>query len=103
MSAVIDLALDKGWGAHIKVVVADTPAADAAAAAFLRKVVTPYVPGENYHVASIDWDAMEKDANVGRCLDAYFHPTCEHGMSLHLCAGPQHYPYDEEERQVHGY
>lgn len=23
---------------------------------------------------------------------------CEHGLSVELCDGPQHYPYDEDER-----
>jgi hypothetical protein len=30
-------------------------------------------------------------------------PLCEHGLSAWLCAGPQHYPYDEEERAHYGY
>ena len=37
-----------------------------------------------------------------RCLcgftAVYEHTTCEHGLSADLCAGPQHYPYDEGER-----
>lgn len=32
-----------------------------------------------------------------RLLDALY-PLCEHGMSLSLCNGPQHYWYDEEEQ-----
>lgn len=30
-------------------------------------------------------------------LYALVYPKCEHGLSLDLCAGPQHYPYDEDE------
>lgn len=28
----------------------------------------------------------------------YLYPTCEHGLSLSNCNGPQHYYYDEEEQ-----
>jgi hypothetical protein len=35
-------------------------------------------------------------------LEAYLYPTCEHGLSLDLCYGPQHYPYDEDERAYWG-
>lgn len=28
---------------------------------------------------------------------------CEHGLSADLCEGPQHYPYDDEERQAYGF
>ena len=36
-------------------------------------------------------------------LNEFLYPTCEHGLSLALCAGPQHYPYDDEERQHYGF
>jgi hypothetical protein len=29
-----------------------------------------------------------------RELYDYFFPTCEHGLSAQLCAGPGHYPAD---------
>jgi len=28
--------------------------------------------------------------------------SCEHGMTYSLCEGPQHYAYDEEERDFYG-
>ena len=34
---------------------------------------------------------------------AKLYPVCEHGLSAHLCEGPQHYPYDDEERAHYGY
>ncbi|QZE10483.1 hypothetical protein SEA_SCOOBYDOOBYDOO_137 [Mycobacterium phage ScoobyDoobyDoo] len=37
-----------------------------------------------------------------RLLSAIY-PLCEHGMSADLCEGPQHYPYDDEERAYYGY
>jgi hypothetical protein len=30
------------------------------------------------------------------------YPTCEHGLSAWLCEGPQHYPYDNDERRAYG-
>jgi hypothetical protein len=98
---IVEVALDKGRGNRFKVVVAPTPAADAAAAEYLRRV-TEYTAGENYHVAHIDWDASQ-EATLGLCLDAVFYPKCEHGLRAQLCAGPQHYPYDAEERQAYGF
>lgn len=41
------------------------------------------------------------DQGYRRIIEKLY-PTCEHGMSAHLCSGPQHYPYDEEERQIYG-
>jgi hypothetical protein len=32
-------------------------------------------------------------------LDVLY-PTCEHGLSLQLCMGPEHYPTDEQERAM---
>lgn len=34
-----------------------------------------------------DWDAFPK-------VLALLNPTCEHGLSANLCAGPGHYPID---------
>lgn len=33
------------------------------------------------------------------CEDLYdrLYPKCEHGLLAELCAGPQHYPYDDDE------
>jgi hypothetical protein len=31
------------------------------------------------------------------------YPKCEHGLLAELCAGPQHYPYDEDELRGMGY
>jgi len=47
------------------------------------------------------WDVEELPAGMPE-LDAYLYPTCEHGLSLDLCYGPQHYPYDEDERAYWG-
>lgn len=46
--------------------------------------------------APIDFDLAPR-------LYDFLNPTCEHGLSAHLCAGPQHYPYDDEERQHYGF
>jgi hypothetical protein len=31
-------------------------------------------------------------------LEAFLYPSCEHGLSLSNCYGPQHYYFDEEEQ-----
>lgn len=28
------------------------------------------------------------------------YPICEHGLSAHLCMGPDHYPTNEQEREM---
>ncbi len=47
------------------------------------------------------WDILELPPAL-HDLEAWLYPTCEHGLSLELCAGPQHYPYDEDERAYWG-
>lgn len=37
------------------------------------------------------------EPRYGRLID-FLYPTCEHGLSLSNCFGPQHYYYDEEEQ-----
>lgn len=49
----------------------------------------------------IDFGAPDAWKNVK--LSAVLYPSCEHGMSLDLCAGPQHYPYDADELAHYGY
>lgn len=36
-------------------------------------------------------------------LIAKLYPTCDHDLSLDLCEGPQHYPYDDAEAYYYGY
>lgn len=36
-------------------------------------------------------------------LYAALYPKCPHGLSLDLCAGPQHYEYDDDELRGMGY
>lgn len=88
-----------GWGSWIKVTVAPTPEADAAAAAFFARA-TKYTVGAPYNVCHVD---EETTGPLGDKLMDFFYPTCEHGLSADLCAGPQHYPYDDAERQRYGY
>lgn len=77
------LTRDGGWGAWVKVIVADTPEADAAAAAFFARTG---------HAAHVDEEAT---TNLGPAMTDVFFPTCVHGMSAHLCADPiNHYPPD---------
>jgi hypothetical protein len=88
---------EAGWGPWIKVTIADTPQADAAAAAFFAKACR--YPRENstgprdYAAAHVD---EEKSTALGPEMGAYFYPICEHQMSAHLCYGPGHYPPDDE-------
>jgi hypothetical protein len=78
---------DGGWGPCIRVTVAATAAADAAAARFFRRAST-LATG---HAAHVDEDAT---AVLGPAMTGVFYPTCEHGLSARLCAGPGHYPTD---------
>jgi hypothetical protein len=88
---------DAGWGPWIKVTVADTPEADAAAAAFFERAsVYPRPDGEKYHV----YEAHEDSAPLGQAMTELFFPTCEHGMSAQLCSGPQHFMSYEQERAM---
>lgn len=36
------------------------------------------------------------DADRDPQLYVRLYPTCEHGLSAHLCYGPQHYPMDHQ-------
>jgi hypothetical protein len=82
------LTRDGGWGAWVRVTVASTPEADAAAAAFFRRAST-LATG---HAAHVD---EEGSAGIGPAMLDVFFPTCEHGLSAHLCADPiNHYPAD---------
>lgn len=91
MTATIELALDKGWGPRILIAVADTAEADQAATAYLRRMTAYELGQENYHVAACI------DGQVRDNLAELLYPSCEHGMSAQLCAGPMHFlSYDQE-------
>jgi hypothetical protein len=89
-ATVAYLRRDGGWGPAIKVCVADTPEADAAAAAFFRRAAT-LATG---HAACVDEEASSV---LGPALGDVFFPTCEHGMDGHSCYGPEHFPSREQE------
>lgn len=84
---------DGGWGGWVKVTVADTPEADAAAAAFFRRASTL----ETRHAAAVD---EELSTALGPKMAEIFYPTCEHGMDGNLCAGPDHFLSAEQERML---
>jgi hypothetical protein len=89
MSTVIAyLQRDGGWGPSIKVTIADTVEADAAAADFFRRRSTV----ATRHAAHLAYD--ESTAPAGSQMLNVFDPICEHGLSGNLCAGPGHYPMD---------
>jgi hypothetical protein len=85
------LTTNGGWGAWVRVTVADTPEADAAAAAFFRRACAYEVGQQDYAASHVDEEAT---TGLGPAMAAYFYPVCEHGLSAHLCAGPGHYPAD---------
>lgn len=87
MATTAYLTRDGGWGAWVRVDVADTPEADAAAAAFFRR--------NSHEAAYVD---EELTTDLGPEMEAVFFPTCDHGMSAQLCYGPDHYPSDAQER-----
>lgn len=89
--AVAWLQKDGAWGSWIRVEIAATPEADAAAAAFFRSASTL----ETGHAACVDEDATDPAA-LGPAMESVFYPTCAHGMSAQLCYGPNHYPTDAE-------
>ena len=89
MTTTAWLTKDGGWGAWIKVTVSDTPAADAAAAAFFRRVSNM----KTRHAAHVD---QEVTTVLGSAMSDLFYPICEHGLSAHLCYGPEHYPRDDQ-------
>lgn len=92
MTTTAWLTKDKGGGRWIQVSVSDTPAADAAAADFFRRVCA-YTIGETYHAAHVD---EEKTTTIGPAMAEYFFPLCEHQMSAHLCYGPDHFPREDQ-------
>lgn len=98
MTAVAYLQRGAGWGPNIKVTVAATPEADAAAAAFFKRA-TVYTVGSDYAVKSID---QELTTDLGPAMSDAFFPMCEHKMSLALCMGPDHYPSAQQERELWG-
>lgn len=65
-------------------------ATDDQAASFISKRTATHVvrewDGEN---TNTDWN------DFPLTYDALY-PTCEHGMSASLCAGPNHYPSDDQ-------
>ena len=73
----------------LRVVIAATPAAEAAAIAFLRRHTAWDLGQKDYRVIS---DVQIDSEDTGDALMDYLFPTCEHGLSAHLCAGPEHYP-----------
>lgn len=77
----------------IVVSIARTDAAEAAAVAYLQRQ-TAYVIGKAYRVIG---DAQVAE-DVSHALAEFLYPTCEHGMSLQLCAGPDHFPTADQER-----
>lgn len=44
-----------------------------------------------------------KAAMVDGLMAQGFPRQCEHGLSTDLCAGPQHYDYDEDEQRAYGW
>lgn len=98
-TTVCYLATKAGHGAWVRVEVAPTPEADAAAARFFRRACHYEVGMMDYAVANVD---EEGTTHLGAELEAYFFPTCEHGMSLQLCMGPDHFPSAEQERMLWG-
>lgn len=98
-STVCYLATKGGHGAWVRVEVAQTPEADAAAAAFFRRACRYEVGMTDYAVANVDEEATTE---LGPELEAYFFPVCEHGMSLTLCMGPDHFPSAAQERALWG-
>ncbi len=66
-------------------VVFDGPGADFRAVEFMkRKPHLTFYPDDSY------------DPQDFPLVDEVFNPSCEHGLSLSLCAGPNHYPMDNQ-------
>ena len=86
---------DGGWGAWVKVTIADTPEADAAAAAFFRRASTVATG----HAACVDEESTEV---LGSAMSDVFYPICEHQMSAHSCYGPNHFMDADQERAYFG-
>lgn len=76
------------------VVFAAGPKAEQLALSFIAKRIHNHVICE--------WDAQEfpLDPEQYPALYDVLHPICEHGLSAHLCMGPQHWMSDEQERQM---
>lgn len=86
------LTRDGGWGAWVRVDIAPTPEADAAAADFFRRACA-YTVGQPYNAAHVD---EEKTNHLGLAVADYFFPLCEHQMSANLCYGPDHFPREDQ-------
>lgn len=93
MAIVAQLVRDKGYGPWIQVTIADTPEADAAAAAFFKRATRWEIGQENYHTHEIAEDSDQ----FGPAMTEEFFPMCEHQMSASLCMGPDHFPSREWE------
>ena len=52
-----------------------------------------YIDRKSSTCAFFEVEETEIDLSLPLLLDKLY-PSCEHGLSLSLCAGPQHYPYD---------
>jgi len=89
MTTTAWLTRDGGWGPWVRVTVSDTVAADAAAADYFRRRST-LATG---HAAHVD---QEKTTVLGSAMSDLFYPICEHGLSAHLCYGPDHYPREDQ-------
>lgn len=72
----------------MKVSIAPTPEADAAAAAFFRTASTMATG----HAAHVD----ESSTYLGPAMADVFYPLCEHQMSANLCYGPEHFPREDQ-------
>jgi hypothetical protein len=53
-------------------------------------------------LAEMDHDAPAVDYNVWPLFYDALYPTCEHGLSLQLCEGPDHYMSAAQERERYG-
>ena len=61
------------------------PEAEAHAVAFIER--------KSSTCAFFEVEETEIDLRFPLLLDKLY-PSCEHGLSLNLCAGPGHYPHD---------
>lgn len=55
----------------------------------------PWEPGQSFYVVG-EVEGEEIDFDLYPVLYDTLHPTCEHGLSERLCAGPNHYPLDHQ-------
>lgn len=73
---------DGGWHYFVVRFVGDN--VDARAAEYIKR--------KGHFVFMVDDDQYDGHPLMQEAL----HPSCEHGLSLSLCAGPNHYPMDNE-------